>query len=271
MSYPVITPAEWTPQYGADLKAAGKSAFLQIGFGSPPHEYDPNLPLNAWNMTSPGNGVVTLGVRPDDWDSTDVLANESALAIGGTTKERSQLSARYDGDYGGVVETPPGPGRVPVGVPTRVTFGLTLQPGPSNTSKWCVLYQMHEDQIVGSPPISLQLQDGSDVLQAWIGYTTPAGKATNHAIWTDPSGPLVRGQRYFLDVFMCVDPTGEHAYFVLNKNGARQFTLSKQPIGYVGQTNSFSCIGPYRAGPGGEDLFVTYDSVAFDWPENPLL
>ncbi len=242
-AYPVIAPKDW--YFGYDPVALGlsKSHFYQIGWVG--HEFDPAL-CRSWSMSAPDDNTVRFEIRQGDvcaWD-------------GPTKSERAELSAFYDGAN----NVPKGLGRVPIRTPTIVKYGLTVEPGPQNTSPWFVFSQFHEDQVVGSPPISVCLDNNSDVMTVNRAWTNATGKAVNGPIWKD-TAPIQRGHRYQMLQYMYVDPDGNGRLIVYRDNiKIVDFTGA---IGYIGQTNSFWKIGLYRHGPTVETIAAKYDNMTF--------
>lgn len=248
MPYPVIPPAQWSVAFLDALAAKAGSKFYQIGWAG--HEWDSLLPSHDWSMTAPDANTVRFELRPSDQIPFDINTK--------TGSERTEIGTVYDGQY----QTPPGPGRVPVRTPIAIKYGLTVEPGPQNTAPWLVLSQLHEDEVLGSPPISICLDSNSDVMTVNIGYTDATGKNVNGPIWKD-TAPIVRGHRYQMAIYATVDPSGQGRLIVFRDNV--KIVDHSGAIGYVGQTNSFWKVGVYRHGPGKETLALRIDNMLFAW------
>jgi hypothetical protein len=156
--------------------------------------------LNAqqpWSLTYPDPYVFRLELRPADHYASDYS----------TSIQRTEVTFNQQS-----------PASFHVNQPIDVKYGLTIEPGATNTTNWTVLNQIgYLNPIPGDsgvPPFGVYLGLGDHMYIQMRNGSIPKGKI----IWKDPN-PIQRGHQYQMDV-----------QFQFGKNGYLHITRDGQQI-----------------------------------------
>ncbi|WOH69763.1 heparin lyase I family protein [Bradyrhizobium sp. BWA-3-5] len=169
-----------------------------------PHQ--PNeLPAKITRMLFPANGsTVHIG------DSVYVVqnANQSwSLQESDTDTLRFELrsgdhwsSPGYSDPTSAERSETGGDTLYPAGTHINVSYDFMIEPGATNTAKWIVLGQMHEESAGYSPPFAVELVNGDHM-------AIDIGTGKEVYLYTDPN-PIQRGRYYSMNIQVKFDNNG---------------------------------------------------------------
>ncbi|MFY9658490.1 MAG: heparin lyase I family protein [Methylocystis sp.] len=158
----------------------------------------------AYSIETIGTNTIRFQVNPGDVWSYDP-----------TTKNRSELASDI---------------QIPYDVPLNISYVMQIEPGSVNSSQWCVLGQIHQqDTISASPPFEIDMN--GNYMQVNIGYLNSAQQPTYLTVFQD-SQPIVEGANYAFNISATFDASG-NGHLVVTRNGVTIVNYSG-PLGYGG-------------------------------------
>ncbi|WOH67866.1 heparin lyase I family protein [Bradyrhizobium sp. BWA-3-5] len=132
----------------------------------------------SWSLQEPNTDTLRFELRSGDhWSSSGYSDPTSA--------ERSEAG-------GGTLYS--------AGTQINVSYEFMVEPGATNTAKWIVLGQMHEDSAGYSPPFAVELVNGDHM-------AIDIGTGSEVYLYKDPN-PIERGHYYSMDVQVKFDANG---------------------------------------------------------------
>jgi hypothetical protein len=188
-----------------------------------------------WSLTEPNSDTLQFSVEPGDHWSTSGWSD--LTDDNGAERSEIAISPNYS-----------------AGTEVNISYGLTVEPGSTNTASWLVLNQMHAT-TEGSPPFGIYM-DGEH-MEIVVRYQTPGTSTVHEAVvYRDPN-PIQRGQTYNMNIQVDFDPSG-NGFLNVYRDGT-QIVNYKGALGIPGAQYYWK-EGIYRAAAS-ETLTADYSNL----------